>query len=178
MKKWINENGGPLIVTAALVGIAVGGFNYLGQIRDGISENRNEIREIREELGNDIEKTETELRNEQRETREELRNEQRETREELRSEIRENRNAIGVNRDAIDALRLEMNNGFVRVNESVEENEDESIRRIDAVNGRIDDVNGLNIDTNRRIDELSGQINSRSDPADVEQSSGEDASGS
>ena len=171
MKKWINENGGPLIVTAALVGIAVGGLNYLGQIRDGISENRNEIREIREELGNDIEKTETELRNELRVTREELRSEQRETREELRSEIRENR-------DAIDALRLEMNNGFVQVNERVEDNEDESTRRIDAVNGRIDDINGLNIDTNRRIDELSGQINSRNDPADVEQSSGEDASGS
>ena len=160
MKKWINENGGPLIVAAALVGIAIGGYTYLEHISDGISENRNAIRVIREELGNDIEKSETELRNEQREAR-----------EELRSEIRENR-------DAIDALRLEMNNGFVRVNDRVEENEDESTRRIDAVNGRIDDFNGLNVDTNRRIDELSGQINSRNDPADVEPSSGEDASGS
>ena len=112
------------------------------------------------ELGNDIEKAETELRNEQRETR-----------EELRSEIRENR-------DAIDALRLEMNEGFVRVNKRVDENEDESTQRIDAVNGRVDDVNGLNIDTNRRIDELSGRINSRNVSADDEPSAGEDASGS
>ena len=89
----------------------------------------------------------------------------------MRSEIRENR-------DAIDALRLEMNEGFVRVNKRVDENEDESTQRIDAVNGRVDDVNGLNIDTNRRIDELSGRINSRNVSADDEPSAGEDASGS
>ena len=163
MKEWIKENGGALFVVAAIVGIGVGGLNYLDRINDGVNENREELRALREE--------QRATRDEQRETREELRSEQRETREELRSEVRENR-------DAIDALRLEMNNGFVRVNERVEENEDESTRRIDAVNGRIDDVNGLNIDTNRRIDELSGQINSRNDPADVELSSGEDASGS
>ena len=45
MKKWINENGGPLIVAAVLVGIAIGGYTYLGHISDGISGNRNEIRE-------------------------------------------------------------------------------------------------------------------------------------
>ena len=163
MKEWIKENGGALIVVAAIVGIGVGGLNYLDRINDGVNENREELRAVREE---------------QREAREELRSEQRETREELRSEIRENRGAIGV-------LRVEMNDGFVHVYDRVEESDKETTRRmdaangrIDAANGRIDDVNGLNVDTNRRIDELSGQINFRNDPANVVPSSGEEASGS
>ena len=159
MKEWIKENGGALFVVAAIVGIGVGGLNYLDRINDGVNENREELRALREE---------------QRATRDE----QRETREELRSEIREIRGAIRV-------LRVEMNDGFVHVYDRVEESDKETTRRmdaangrIDAANGRIDDVNGLNVDTNRRIDELSGQINFRNDPANVVPSSGEDASGS
>lgn len=170
MKKWIKENGGPLIVAAALVGIAVGGLTYLDKISDGISENRNEIRVIREELGNDIKEVETGLRSEIQDAETGLRSEQRETREELRSEIRNNRNSI-------DVFRVEMNDGFVRVNDRVEEYEEDATRRIDAANGRIDDVNGLNVDTNRRIDDLSGEINSRNDPADSDSTSDGDVSG-
>lgn len=65
-----------------------------------------------------------------------------------------------------------MNEGFVRADDLVDEVDEESTRRVDAANGRIDNANkradDLNADTNRRIDDLIGQINSRNDAGDSE----------
>lgn len=61
-----------------------------------------------------------------------------------------------------------MNEGFFRADELVDE---ETTSRVDSANERIDDVNkrtdDLNADTNRRIDDLIGRINSRKDASDA-----------
>ena len=135
-------------------------FILLFEIRAENREIREELGKTRDELGMTRDKLvmiREVLLNEDRATRDELRNEDRETREELRNEIRENRGAIGRNRDAVDDLRLEVNQGFNRADERIDEFAGESTRRIDATNGWIDDVN-------KRADDLNGQINTRNRP--------------
>ena len=168
MDEWIKSKGIRLGTDAFIVTVVVLLFALVLDIRAEFRETRLELQKFREELGmtrevlrNENRETRQELRNENRETRQELRNENRETREELRNEIRENRGAIGRNRDAVDNLRLEVNQGFDRADERIDDFGEESTRRIDAANGRIDDVN-------KRADDLNGQINSRNRPASDE----------
>lgn len=157
MYEWIKSNGASLGRATFIVAVMTLLFGLLFDIRAENREIREDLGKTREELG----MTREVLRNEDRETREEMRNENRETREELRNEIRENRGAIGRNRDAVDDLRLEVNQGFDRADERIDDFGEESTRRIDAANGRIDDVN-------KRADDLSGRINSRNLPASDE----------
>lgn len=164
MHEWIKSNGASLGRATFIVAVMTLLFGLLFEIRAENREIREDLGKTREELGKTREElgmTREVLRNEDRETRKEMRNENRETREELRNEIRENRGAIGRNRDAVDDLRLEVNQGFDRADERIDEFGEESTRRIDATNGRIDDVN-------KRADDLSGRINSRNRPASDE----------
>ena len=139
MNDWIKSNGASLGRATFMLTVVGLLFGLLFEIRADNRELRNDLQETREDLGNDIQ-----------ETREEQRNDNRETREELRNEIR-------VNRDAVDDLRLEVNQSSHRADERIDKVGDDSTRRIDATNGRIDEVN-------RRVDDLSGQINFRLQP--------------
>ena len=154
MHEWIMSNGASLGRATFIVAVMTLLFGLLFDIRAENREIREDLGKAREELGI----TREVLRNENREARQELRSENREAREELRNEIRENRGAIGRNRDAVDDLRLEVNQGFNRADERTDDFGEESTRRIDATNGRIDDFN-------KRADDLSGQINSQNRPA-------------
>ena len=88
----------------------------------------------------------------------------------LEKAISELRNEIRDNRGAVEDLREDVNDGFIRADEQIDGIEEETARLVDSANGRIDDVNkrtdDQNADTNRRIDELIGQINYRSEAAD------------
>ena len=128
---------------------------------------RNDNRETRAEMRVENRATREDLLEEIRKIREEQRKENRETREELRYEIREIRGAIGGNSDAADELRGEVNEGFEHADESIDDNQKDATRRIDAANARIDDVN-------ERADDLSKQIYFRNNPPDGESAPAEE----
>ena len=148
MRNWIDRNGGALFVLAGVASLGWYAISILQDINDTQAA---------------LEKAISELRAENREVLTELRNENREERAELRNEIRDNRGAV-------EDLREDVNDGFIRADEQIDGIEEETARRVDSANGRIDDVNkrtdDQNADTNRRIDELIGQINYRNEAAD------------
>ena len=155
MRNWIDRNGGALFVLAGVASLGWYAISILQDINDTQAALEKAISELRAENG--------EERAENREALAELRNENREERAELRNEIRDNRGAV-------EDLREDVNDGFIRADEQIDGIEEETARRVDSANGRIDDVNkrtdDQNADTNRRIDELIGQINYRNEAAD------------
>ena len=162
MRNWIDRNGGALFVLAGVASLGWYAISILQDINDKQAALEKAISELRAE--NREERAENrEERAENREALAELRNENREERAELRNEIRDNRGAV-------EDLREDVNDGFIRADEQIDGIEEETARRVDSANGRIDDVNkrtdDQNADTNRRIDELIGQINYRSEAAD------------